>query len=594
MKKTHRLWCSALTAALLLGCGEPPSSSLAPDALGSIGDRHVSAVVSESPLGQATSTFTQFGVNTSHTPDESIDGNFFNLGWAIAEFDNRSGGGDPTHAQTAVFETVADINAAELEVRLHQNFGSGHLIGRFRLSVTSDDRATFADGLNNGGDVDANWTVLTGATVTLPPGLSHTTLGDGSILVAGAANAGTYVLWYSGAFLGITGLRLEVLEDPSLPFAGPGLQATNGNFVLSELVLLSGGTVIPDALVVQGFDDTRSLIGHVSGQSFSFVTGAPYALARSMVSGSFPNLQFRTGVSEVTPAAVAGADVFVVSPVRSELTDAEVCVLETFVNHGGALLEVRNLNARPPLLGTVVGPTSSQGFADVADLGSFLVSSGPFGPLGRIGTGFSFSFASIGDALVAFRSDAGPTVLELRPGAGRSGAAVLIGDEEVFMEGSFSGERAGHLPFNVFNQRLLLNTFAYFARFAPGLDPAADFSGCDPVQQIAIDVKPGGVPNSINARQNGVIPVAALSDAAFDATTIDWTTVRFGPGDAVEAHGRSHVEDVDSDGDMDMVFHFAAAAAGLACSDTQATLSGATTSGRRFAGHDAVRMVGCR
>ena len=35
----------------------------------------------------------------------------------------------------------------------------------------------------------------------------------------------------------ITGIRLEVLEDPSLPFNGPGRQPTNGNFVLTELML---------------------------------------------------------------------------------------------------------------------------------------------------------------------------------------------------------------------------------------------------------------------------------------------------------------------------------------------------------------------
>lgn len=35
---------------------------------------------------------------------------------------------------------------------------------------------------------------------------------------------------------GITGFRLEVLTDSSLPFNGPGRQPTNGNFVLTELV----------------------------------------------------------------------------------------------------------------------------------------------------------------------------------------------------------------------------------------------------------------------------------------------------------------------------------------------------------------------
>ena len=36
---------------------------------------------------------------------------------------------------------------------------------------------------------------------------------------------------------GVTGFRLEALKDPSLPFGGPGRQATNGNHHLSEFVV---------------------------------------------------------------------------------------------------------------------------------------------------------------------------------------------------------------------------------------------------------------------------------------------------------------------------------------------------------------------
>ena len=44
-----------------------------------------------------------------------------------------------------------------------------------------------------------------------------------------------YTVIAETSLTGITGVRLEAIEDASLPMDGPGMQATNGNFVLSEL-----------------------------------------------------------------------------------------------------------------------------------------------------------------------------------------------------------------------------------------------------------------------------------------------------------------------------------------------------------------------
>ena len=50
-----------------------------------------------------------------------------------------------------------------------------------------------------------------------------------------------------GNFFGVTGIRLEALEHPSLPGSGPGT-AGNGNFVLTELLLVASGTPVVPAV----------------------------------------------------------------------------------------------------------------------------------------------------------------------------------------------------------------------------------------------------------------------------------------------------------------------------------------------------------
>lgn len=127
---------------------------------------------------------------------------------------------------------------------------------------------------------------------------------------------------------------------------------------------------------------------------------------------------------------------------------------------------------------------------------------------------------------------------------------------------------------------------------------AADLSGifdseCGIIQAL-IDIKPGGVPNSINPRSNGVIPVAILTTPDFDATQVDPLSVRFGPGGAIEAHGKGHLEDVDGDGDIDLVLHFRTEEAAIPCGSTQASLTGETFAGRRVEGSDSVKTSGCR
>lgn len=109
---------------------------------------------------------------------------------------------------------------------------------------------------------------------------------------------------------------------------------------------------------------------------------------------------------------------------------------------------------------------------------------------------------------------------------------------------------------------------------------------------VDIDIKPGSSPNSIQPESRGVIPVAVLATPDFDPSEIDGSTVRFGPAEAAPVHGTPHFEDIDSDGDVDRVFHFSTQESGLTCADETADLTGATRGGTPILGTDSVRTVG--
>ncbi len=113
------------------------------------------------------------------------------------------------------------------------------------------------------------------------------------------------------------------------------------------------------------------------------------------------------------------------------------------------------------------------------------------------------------------------------------------------------------------------------------------------VIEVAIDIKPGSDPNSINLFSRGVIPVAILTTDIFDALQVDVTTLAFDPDGAGIAHRQGHVEDVDDDGDVDLVVHFRTQETGIACGDTEATLTGETFAGNPVSGSDSMKVVGC-
>ncbi len=114
---------------------------------------------------------------------------------------------------------------------------------------------------------------------------------------------------------------------------------------------------------------------------------------------------------------------------------------------------------------------------------------------------------------------------------------------------------------------------------------------------VNIDIKPMGYPNSINCNNmNGLITVAILSDANFDATMVDHSSVYF--EGATEYHvnkktnvPKRHVEDANMDGLLDLVLHFRMGDTNLDCSSTMGTLTGMLYSGWSINGWDSVNMV---
>ncbi len=110
--------------------------------------------------------------------------------------------------------------------------------------------------------------------------------------------------------------------------------------------------------------------------------------------------------------------------------------------------------------------------------------------------------------------------------------------------------------------------------------------------KMAIDIKPDGVPNSINPRSKGKIPVALFSTAKLDVTTrVNQSSLTFGRTGDEQSFNFCNPEDVNKDGYMDLVCHFNTPTTVFQKGDVEGFLKGQTTDKIPIIGSDSVKIV---
>ncbi len=144
-----------------------------------------------------------------------------------------------------------------------------------------------------------------------------------------------------------------------------------------------------------------------------------------------------------------------------------------------------------------------------------------------------------------------------------------------------------------------------------GTDTATVTITVNPVIDAVIDIKPGNDTNTVKLHSNGVLPVAILTTSTadgeledFDATSLATLDLKyFEFGDAREGYPRVHplravAQDVDGDGDFDLLLHFSmreiAATGALDSGSVDAVLTaefGGSAIGADLIGYDTLRVA---
>ncbi|HEX5221714.1 MAG TPA: PSD1 and planctomycete cytochrome C domain-containing protein [Verrucomicrobiae bacterium] len=188
-------------------------------------------------------------------PAENLVDGKGNTGWAVG---GPGGGAKHRHVILALAEPVELTNPASLTVRLVQNYGSRHTLGRFRISVGNEltDRIVDAGRRRELRDQKfekwlvaqskgvAGWKVLRPAAMTSSTPIL-TLQADDSIFASGDFTKNdTYQLTFRNLPADLKAIRLEMLPDERLPDGGPGsvaYEGPEGDFWVSAVKVKADG-----------------------------------------------------------------------------------------------------------------------------------------------------------------------------------------------------------------------------------------------------------------------------------------------------------------------------------------------------------------
>jgi hypothetical protein len=199
--------------------------------------------------------------------EKAIDGKL-ETGWGV---DLQDGKSNVSRAATFTFEKpVAFRGGARLTVKLEQQYGNKHTMGRVRFSVpvsAPDTRPVevrqreivetrFREWLAKERGRSVAWRPLQPAEAKSNSPLL--TIGkDASVLASGdITKSDTYELKFANVPAGITAVRLEALPDERLPGHGPGLtyyEGPKGDFFLGEFQVAMNGEPLKIASATHSF-----------------------------------------------------------------------------------------------------------------------------------------------------------------------------------------------------------------------------------------------------------------------------------------------------------------------------------------------------
>ena len=182
------------------------------------------------------------------------------------------------------------------------------------------------------------------------------------------------------------------------------------------------------------------------------------------------------------------------------------------------------------------------------------------------------------DQVYSYTAKTGDYIIQVLPAAGASPIATYL------------------LDFSTPNQSITLAQNVPISQIpSQGYGITTSASGAiNSFTPVAIDIKPGSFPNSINLNSKGTTPTAILGSDTFDVYQINLNSIILA-GAPIKSKKNGQLmtsyEDINVDGFTDVVIHVITEALQLTPSDVKAELNGFLLNGREIKSSDSVRIV---